>query len=265
MPITLSPDVATTTTTSRTCPKCGFESAPSSPDCPRCGVIIDKVEEVEARRDEARSEQESFPDDPTHRLERASELVVRQMVEKWEAITGFETKNRYRVMDATGNDLFYAAEQGDGLLAVVTRAFLKALRPFTMHVASTDGTPFLTLQSPFRFFFHKLDVIDAEGSFLGSVEWRFAIFRRLYSVKASSGAEVFSIVGPVWRPWTFNIDAPSGQRGVITKKWSDALKEMFSDADNFGISFPAGIDTRRKSLLLGAVFLIDAVHFENSN
>ena len=40
------------------------------------------------------------------------------------------------------------------------------------------------------------------------------------------------------------------------------LKEAFTKADNFGITFPADLDVTRKSLLLGAVFLIDFVHFE---
>ena len=35
-------------------------------------------------------------------------------------------------------------------------------------------------------------------------------------------------------------------------------------ADNFGVTFPADLDVTRKSLLLGAVFLIDFVHFERS-
>jgi hypothetical protein len=34
--------------------------------------------------------------------------------------------------------------------------------------------------------------------------------------------------------------------------------------DNFGITFPNGIDLSQKAVLLGAVFLIDFIHFENS-
>ena len=39
--------------------------------------------------------------------------------------------------------------------------------------------------------------------------------------------------------------------------------EGFTDADNFGVMFPAEWDVRLKALFLGAVFLIDFVHFEN--
>ena len=41
------------------------------------------------------------------------------------------------------------------------------------------------------------------------------------------------------------------------------LKESLSDADNFALSFPAELQPQHKSVLLGAVFLIDFVHFES--
>ena len=41
------------------------------------------------------------------------------------------------------------------------------------------------------------------------------------------------------------------------------MKEGFTDADNFGVEFPNEWDIRLKALFLGAVFLIDFVHFEN--
>ncbi|VDP86977.1 unnamed protein product [Echinostoma caproni] len=49
--------------------------------------------------------------------------------------------------------------------------------------------------------------------------------------------------------------------GRITKQWSNLLQEMFTDADNFGVSFPLDLDVRVKATLIGAVFLI--VSFEN--
>ena len=44
--------------------------------------------------------------------------------------------------------------------------------------------------------------------------------------------------------------------GQITKQWTGFAKEVFTDADNFGISFPLDLDVKIKSVLLGAVFLI---------
>ena len=52
------------------------------------------------------------------------------------------------------------------------------------------------------------------------------------------------------------------QIGKITKQWSGALTEIFTDADNFGITFPMDLDVKVKATLLGAVFLIDFMYFE---
>jgi len=50
--------------------------------------------------------------------------------------------------------------------------------------------------------------------------------------------------------------------GLITKQWSGIAKEAFTDADNFGISFPLDLDVKVKGTLLGALFLIDFMFFE---
>jgi hypothetical protein len=50
------------------------------------------------------------------------------------------------------------------------------------------------------------------------------------------------------------------QIGGVSKKWSGFLKEMFTDADTFGINFPVDLDVKIKAVLMGALFLI--VSFE---
>lgn len=44
--------------------------------------------------------------------------------------------------------------------------------------------------------------------------------------------------------------------GKISKQWSGFSREMFTDADFFGISFPLDLDSKMKAVLLGACFLI---------
>ena len=60
-------------------------------------------------------------------------------------------------------------------------------------------------------------------------------------------------------------DSKGEEHGKITKKWSGLFKEAFSDADNFGVTWPAQWDAKFKSLMLGAVFLIDFIHFEKAH
>jgi hypothetical protein len=53
------------------------------------------------------------------------------------------------------------------------------------------------------------------------------------------------------------------QIGNVSKKWSGFLKEMYTDADTFGINFPVDLDVKIKAVLMGALFLI--VSFEIIN
>ena len=64
----------------------------------------------------------------------------------------------------------------------------------------------------------------------------------------------------------FTLTTPDGTEvGKLTKQWSGLAKEAFTDADNFGISFPLDLDVRCKISLLAAVFLIDFMYFETNN
>ena len=61
------------------------------------------------------------------------------------------------------------------------------------------------------------------------------------------------------------LSANSGEKvGKISKQWTGLVKEAFTDADNFGVSFPLDLDVKVKATLLGAVFLIDFMFFEKS-
>lgn len=193
-------------------------------------------------------------------LESITGLVVSQKRELGEILTGFETRNKYTVSDVSGRRLYLAAEEAGSTLL---RWFLKALRPFTIAVMTETGQPVLRVKRPFRFYFHRAAVVDGQGQLLGTIERRFSMMRRIYSVLDSSGREVYELFGPILHPWTFQIKSDGVEHGKITKKWSGLLKEGFTDADNFGVMFPAEWDVKLKALFLGAVFLIDFVHFEN--
>ena len=168
--------------------------------------------------------------------------------------------NKYVVSDERGNELFYALEEEGSVLA---RLFLKAYRPFAIDVLSRDGQKLLRIERPFKFYFHTAQIYDGTGTLIGTLERHFAVLRRTYSVLGTDGNVLFQLFGPLFHPWTFNILEGPTQRGMIQKKWTGLAKETFTDADNFGVTFPSDWPVDRKTLALGAVFLIDFVHFEN--
>lgn len=195
-------------------------------------------------------------------LKNISALMISQKKEWGEILTGFETKNRYAVMNQSGEVLFSADEIGGNFLV---RSFLKTLRPFTLEIRDLAGTLQLEVNRPFRFFFHEIDVLDGKGVLQGRVKREFSFLRRIYTVFDASGKEIFQLFGPILHPWTFEIRTGERMVGKITKKWSGLLKEAFTDADSFGVQFPEGWQDETKATILGAVFLIDFVHFENKN
>lgn len=194
------------------------------------------------------------------KLTALTSLIVSQKKEWGEIVTGFETKNKYAVSDIDGQQLYFAAEQKGSLLA---RLFLKANRPFYLAILDNEGQTKMSVTRPFRFFFHEATVRDAHGKVLGVIKKNFSIISKQYTLFDQRGKEIYTLKGPLLKPWTFHIRRQSNEVGKITKKWSGLLKETFSDADNFGIEFPTNIDNETKSFLLGTVFLIDFVHFEN--
>lgn len=187
-------------------------------------------------------------------------LAVRQRTEWVEILADFETQNQYVVCDGEGRELLYAAEHS----GVVSRVIFQSTRPFTIDILDSRGTLVLRLRRPWKFYFHQVQVLDAEDRPLGTVVRRFSLLRRIYSVLDANGAELVRLFGPVLHPWTFRILVDGREAGSIRKRWSGLGKEVFTDADNFGMDLSADMDVRTKALLLGAVFLIDYVHFEKS-
>jgi len=195
-------------------------------------------------------------------LQFVDSLVVTQCKEWGEILTDFETKNKYVVRTQSGVELYWAAEEGGSM---ILRWLLKALRPFTMVLLDNDRNVLIRIKRPFRFYFHQASVFDANGELLGRLNKRFSIIRKKYSVFDNEKNEIYQLFGPLFRPWTFIIKNDGKEFGKITKKWSGLLKESFTDADNFGVEFPETWDVKLKALFLGAVFLIDFVHFEDKN
>ena len=190
-----------------------------------------------------------------------SSIVVRQKKEWGEILSGLEHRNKYVVSDPAGGDVLLAGEAGGSTLE---RVFLKNLRAFQIDVFSPDGRRALEMRRPFRWYFHRLEIRSPSERILGTVQREFAWFRRLYHVTDSEGRTVYQLFGPVRHPWTFEIRQGDRVVGRIVKKWVGVGKETFTDADTFGVTFPADCTPALKAVLLGAVFLIDFVHFENS-
>lgn len=192
------------------------------------------------------------------KLKETQALLVQQKKEWGEVLTGFETKNKYAILDTSGEQIYRAAEES----SILCRWLLKRLRPFTIHIVSSQENSILTLKKPFKLFLHDINILDPYGKQLGMIKQKFSVFSKKFIVKDSTGREIYKIFGPFIHPWTFRILKNDREVGKISKKWTGLGKEVFTDADNFNVTFPSNINIEQKAILLGVLFLIDMLYFE---
>ncbi|HIE71348.1 MAG TPA: hypothetical protein EYP98_14915 [Planctomycetes bacterium] len=72
------------------------------------------------------------------------------------------------------------------------------------------------------------------------------------------------IYSPLFRIWTFKLMFRDQEVGRISKKWGGLLKEMFTDADIFGVECDPSVPVEVRNVLMVATFLIDFTCFENN-
>lgn len=191
-------------------------------------------------------------------------IMVRQAKEWGEILVGLECRNRYEIFDEGGAKTGYAAEEGSGFGRMVGRQVFGAMRRASLHVYDAEGEQVLRGEKPFRFYFHRMEAFAGEKK-LGAVERRWSWFSRKFVIENAGGSEVLEILSPWFRFWTFKLLFRGQEVGRISKKWGGALRELFTDADTFGIEYLAQDDLEAlRPILLTATFLIDFTCFENN-
>ncbi|MEZ5963541.1 MAG: phospholipid scramblase-related protein [Planctomycetota bacterium] len=191
-------------------------------------------------------------------------ILVHQIKEWGEILVGFESRNRYELKDEAGNLIGYAAEEGGGLGRALGRQVFGSGRKAVLHVLDADGKEVARGDKPFTWFFHRVEVF-ADGRKLGAIQRRFSWVHRRFTVENKDGAELFSLDSPWLRMWTFTLRFRGQEVGVIKKQWGGLLKEMFTDADVFGLEYDPTPELEAvRPLLIFATLLVDLVCFENN-
>lgn len=201
------------------------------------------------------------------------QLLVHQKVELLEAFTAFETANKYTIKNTLGQKVYWAVEDTD----CCTRNCCGPARPFDMKILDFYQNEVLHFNRPLRCqsccfpcCLQTMEVSAPPGNVIGTVEQNWSIFTPQFSIKDQTGNTVLRIEGPfctfsICGDVEFKVVTNDGsQVGKISKQWSGFAREVFTDADHFGINFPMDLDVRVKATLLGALFLIDYMFFEKS-
>jgi uncharacterized protein YxjI len=193
------------------------------------------------------------------------QVLVRQQVESLELVTGFEGRNRYAFFTPAGQKLAHAEEDNTGMMGAVTRNLFSNARPFTMGISVLNTAEVIGVKRHFEIIFSTIKVSDSQGP-VGEVNQRFSLINKKYDLVSYFGSRTLTILGPLWRPWTFNVFAGGRQVGSIKKKWSGLMKEAFTKADTFEVSIDdPKLSLAERKLIFAAAIAIDIDYFEQKN
>ncbi|XP_037076910.1 phospholipid scramblase 1-like [Pollicipes pollicipes] len=205
----------------------------------------------------------------------AEKVIIKQELEMLEALTGYETANRYVITNEQGQQIYCAAEQSDCLARVCCRQN----RAFDMRIVDNSGVEVFHLLRPFRCggcccspcCLQRLEV-SRGGQLLGLVTQDGRLCSTSFSVRSATGDTQLKITRACCTcrccgERKFKIKSADGKHdvGTLGKWWGGLVREMFTDSDKFCVQFPRDMDVTVKATVVGAVFLIDFMAFEDNN
>lgn len=176
---------------------------------------------------------------------------------------GFETRNKYQILDETKTPIGFVAEQQKGILGFLFRQYLGHWRKFDVHFFTADRQLWLVAHHPFRWFFERIEIRDTQGQNIGAIQKRFSILSKRFDVENARGMTVMEVSSPIWRLWTFTFKHQDKKVAEVQKKWSGVFSEMFTDKDNFLVEFsdPTLSEEERRLVMVSSVF-VDLLYFE---
>uniref|UniRef100_A0AAZ3PKL1 Phospholipid scramblase n=1 Tax=Oncorhynchus tshawytscha TaxID=74940 RepID=A0AAZ3PKL1_ONCTS len=184
-------------------------------------------------------------------------LLVHQTFHLAELL-GWEVRNSYNVKNSIGQQVFLAEEENN----CCTLQCFGPSRPFTFHIQDNLGQEVLTLTRPLACSYCCFPCC------LQDLEECHPFLPKLTVLNERRQPQL-RIKGPLFfcsccRDVTFEVKTLDDSMliGHISKQWSGFLREVYTDADHFGIVFPMDLDVKMKAVLLGACFLIDFLYFE---
>ncbi|EFB28953.1 hypothetical protein PANDA_007809, partial [Ailuropoda melanoleuca] len=199
-------------------------------------------------------------------LSQIDQILVHQQIELLEALTGFETNNKYEIKNSFGQRIYFATEDTD----FCTRNCCGDSRPFTMRILDNMGREVITLERPLKCdccccpcCLQEVTIYAPPGVPIGYViqTWDPCLAR--FTIQNERREDVLKIIAPCLlcsccSDVDFEIKSLDEENvvGKISKQWTGFVREAFTDADNFGIQFPLDLDVKMKAVMLGACFLI---------
>ena len=189
-------------------------------------------------------------------------LVIKQKFEGLELL-GYESRNKYAIMDENENKIGFAAEQQKGILGFLLRHLLGHWRKFDVHFFNEDKNEFMSAHHPFRFFFQRFEITDIAGEYQGALQQRFSILNKKFDVLDKNHQVIFRMRSPFWKIWTFPFFRHGDEVARVAKKWTGLMAEAFTDKDTFVVEYANhSLNQEERLLILATSIFIDLQYFE---
>eukprot|EP00058_Branchiostoma_floridae_P006284 XP_002591772.1 hypothetical protein BRAFLDRAFT_123522 [Branchiostoma floridae] len=208
-------------------------------------------------------------------LTQIDQLLVHQQVELFEAFTGIEMNNKYKIKNSLGQQVYFAYEETD----ICMRIMCGNQRSFTIHVTDNNQQEVMRVRRDFKCCAgccwcagccdccaFEVYVEAPVGQQIGIVRQMGSGWKAHYSVMNGQRDEIFKIWGPCCA-WSgpccmcdvdFDILGTDGTTkvGAVTRQYAGFVQECFTKASNFSMTFPQDLDVKMKATLFGAAMLI---------
>ena len=155
--------------------------------------------------------------------------------------------------DASEEEVYYAVPESG---AAAGMAGLRKAHAFTLYLLNKKGEEVLYFEKHAGLFANKMEIFDASEDLLGSIQ-KHGGSKNHFQAQDAGGQVLYDIVGVSASPEIFPVRRGNATLGKISKRPTRIAEEGVSRNDHFGIVFPLDAETSEKSVLLGALFLID--------
>ncbi|XP_049270079.1 phospholipid scramblase 2-like [Rhipicephalus sanguineus] len=201
-------------------------------------------------------------------LTHVEQIVIQQKVELIEVFLGIDSANAYEAKNAMGQ-LIYNIRENSSFCA---RCCCGPQRCLEIDVSDYTNTVVIHIVRPLRCShcccFCCLQAVEVQappGTPIARIRQRWSICHPYFTIYSPEDEPALHVVGPICTESMpckcdvkFEVRSRDGVAiGAVTKEWGGLVKEYFTDADSFNVTFPLDLAVNMKAALLALSVLIN--------
>jgi uncharacterized protein YxjI len=171
-----------------------------------------------------------------------------------------EMNNEYAILDEQGAQIAKVRQEGQSKMKKFVRLVADVDQFLTHRLAvyDDDGSKVLELIRPAKVLKSTLQVNDGSGAARGKIVQKNVLGKKRFALEDGSGRMLGSIDAENWRSWDFAVHDEQGlEVARITKRWSGALREIFTTADHYMVEITGSPSRELRLLIVAAAAAID--------